>query len=922
MKFYRQFIFSLCMVLLTIIPVISQDNIRIEKDYDQISLAALAEELNETHQLKVFFNTAGMDSVFLEDIKAGQSLESVLEQCQGLEGMNITYYGGSVFIYRGDPIVDKLPNFNSSEKAPANRRIPITATNGANSANGSHTRILVVGNGNKEGSRQKCQVRGRILNRENEGMIGATIFIREISLGTITDVDGYFRFSIRPGNYKMLVSHMAMKDVEYRLDVRSEGFLEIVLEDERIELEEVTVVDKRRDNVEGMMMGYERITSKSMKEIPVVLGERDVIQVARMLPGVQNVGEGSSGFNVRGGSADQNMFLINTISVYNTSHLFGFFTAFSPDIISDFSLYKNNIPSKYGGRIASVFEINTREGSDTRFYTQGGLSPITGHLMIEGPLVKEKVSYVASIRSTYSDWILGRIKDQDISDSQASFWDGSLGLNASINEKNKLKFFLYRSGDSFQFSGRNEYAYSNSGVSVRWKQEISDKFQADYSLSGSRYDFTNIDKNNVTEAYQQNYNLDQLNVRLDFCFVPSSSHRIDVGANSTYYMLNRGEIMPYGIESRRIPIDLGLEKGIENALYVSDEIQVLPRLAVLAGLRYTWYAYPGPGEVYHYSEGVPRSVYSINDVESFPSGETIKRYSGLEPRLAFNVRLAENTSIKGSYNRLRQYLFMLSNTIAISPTDQWKLTDYYLEPPVSDQVSVGLYQDFDREGISISMEVYRKWLHNIVEYKDGISFISGDPTETLTLQGNQDTKGVELMVKKNKGLFTGWVSYAYSRSMVTVDGPGEGFRINDGLPYPSNYDRPHSVNLVSTFRISKRISLSGNMVYITGRPLTVPVAVYYTEGQQYLYYSSRNKYRIPDYFRIDLSLNLEGNLRYKKIAHSYWMLNIYNATGRHNVYSVFYEARDGAIQGYKLSIFGQPIVSLSWNFKFGNYNNE
>jgi len=284
--------------------------------------------------------------------------------------------------------------------------------------------------------------------------------------------------------------------------------------------------------------------------------------------------------------------------------------------------------------------------------------------------------------------------------------------------------------------------------------------------------------------------------------------------------------------------------------------------------------------------------------------------------------LGNNTSVKASYNRLQQYLFLLSNTIALAPTDQWKLTDSHITPPLSDQVSAGFYHDFRDLGINISVEAYKKWISNVVEYKDGVDFISGAPVETQVLQGVQDSRGIEVMVRKNTNRLTGWVSYTWSRSMVTVNGPFDEMHINDGSPFPSNYDRPHSINLVSNYRISRRLSFSSNIVYTSGRPVTLPIAVYFSENQQYLYYSSRNKYRIPDYFRVDLSVNLEGNLKFKKLAHSFWMLNIYNLTGRENAYSVFYEASAGQIKGYKLSIFAQPIVTLSWNFKFGNYNSE
>ncbi|HKK62324.1 MAG TPA: TonB-dependent receptor, partial [Bacteroidales bacterium] len=410
--------------------------------------------------------------------------------------------------------------------------------------------------------------------------------------------------------------------------------------------------------------------------------------------------------------------------------------------------------------------------------------------------------------------------------------------------------------------------------------------------------------------------------RADFIWNKFYNHRIEFGMNSILYNLTRGDILPYGVESTRSPISLGKERGIESAVYISDEFSLLPRLNLLIGLRYSYYSQLGPAEIDEYRDDMAKSVSTIENTNSFGANETIKSYSGLEPRASMNFTIDNSTSIKASYCRMQQYIFLLSNTIAIAPTDQWKLTDYHIKPPISDQFSLGLYHDFDGAGINTSVELYRKFIDNVVEYKDGANFISPDPIETQILQGKQDSKGVEIMIRKKTNNLTGWLSYTYSRSMVTVDNPLPDNRINNGNPFPSNYDRPHSLNLVSNYQVSRRISLSTNIVYMTGRPVTLPVSTYFSEGKRYLLYSSRNKYRIPDYFRIDFSINFEGNLKYKKLAHSYWMLNIYNLTGRKNAYSVFYESQANDINGYKLSIFARPIMTLSWNFKFGNYNSE
>ncbi len=900
----------------------------LQNSYDEISLFEFIMEIEENSDTRFFFHEEWIDGIQLTNLKSGTSVLDILNNELGKYKLGYYTDGKRIFLYPGDEISAELPEFisplsNSAGSAddPVNDRL--AAGEFIKTRSELKKPVKFVGDQQKMVYGKKCLVRGSIVNRrDEEPMVGATIYIRELETGLISDALGRFELNLLPGEYTIIVNHLAMKETPYELHVFSNGVLSIELEDEIIELEEITISNDRFDNVKNMQMGADRISIKSIKEIPLVMGEKDILKVAQLLPGVQNVGEGSSGFNVRGGSADQNMFYINKVPIYNTSHLFGFFTSFSPDIINDFTLYKNNIPTKYGGRVASVFDISTRTGNKEKIFAHGGISPITGHFSIEGPIVKEKVSYVASIRSTYSDWLLKRMQDLDLRESNASFYDGTIGINADINEKNQLKTFFYRSSDKFSLSSVNDYRYSNSGASANWRHKFTPTLAADLSLAGSNYSFSTNNKTNISEAYTQNYSINHTELRADLMYIGFKNHRIEFGVNSILYKLNRGQILPYGEESARLPIDLGKENGIENAVYVSDEFSLLHNLDLVLGLRYSIYTLLGPADVLSYFEGLPLEIENISGTLSFARGRAIKTYSGFEPRIVMNYRIGSNTSIKASYNRLQQYIFLLSNTIAISPTDQWKLTDYHIKPPGCDQLSAGFYHDFRDQGISISTEVYRKWIHHVVDYKNGADFISALPVEQKLIQGIQNSDGIEFMLKKNMNKITGWLSYSYSRSLIIMDSEHAEERINNGAPYPSNYDRPHSLNFIANYRVNRRLSLSSNIVYASGRPITLPVSIYYAQGQKLLLYSDRNKYRIPDYFRIDLSVNLEGNLRFQKIGHSYWMLNIYNLTGRANAYSVFYQAENGKINGYMLSIFARQIVTLSWNLKLGNYTND
>ena len=782
---------------------------------------------------------------------------------------------------------------------------------------------VVVGDAKSGTSQTGAVINGKIVDAETgEPLVGATIYVERLKKGAATDVDGRFSLVLSPGKHRVSFNCMGMEPQQKILQVYSGGSLLIEMEKGLIPITEVVVRADRFQNVRGNQMGFERLNYKTIKEVPVILGEKDLLKVAMMLPGVQTVGEGTSGLNVRGGSADQNMIYVNRVPVYNSSHLFGFFTSFSPDIVKDFSLYKSNLPVQYGGRLSSVLDISTRQGNLNKFVVRGGISPVTGHLAADGPLIKDKSAFVISARSTYSDWILGRLEDPDLRESDASFYDLAGNMTFEPNEKSLVKAFGYYSHDRFTLGSTNQYAYSNAGGSISLKHRFSPRMTGDMVLAFGQYGFSTQNAERESEAYSHDYRIDHYELKADIIWLSLGRHRLTYGVNVIYYNLLRGLVEPFGENSLRYPVDLGKERGAELAGYIADEISITPRLTVYLGLRYSSFLNLGPGEIPVYQGKTGRRPGNVTDTLTFSAGQIIKYYSGPEPRISLTFLTGENNSVKLSYNRVQQYIFMLSNTFAISPTDQWKLADYHLVPPVVDQLSIGYYQDIPGAGITTSAEIYYKKTAHVVEYKDGASFITTPNAETQVVQGSQDAYGLEVMVRKNSGKLNGWLAYSYSRSEMLFNSTVPGESINDGLRYPSNYDRPHNLNMVLNFRVNRRLSFSATTVYITGRPVTYPISIYYRDGVQYMDFSHRNQYRIPDYFRMDLSINLEGNLKKQKLAHSFWMLSVYNLTGRNNAYSVFFRNEEGRIDGYKLSIFGRPVITLSWNFKFGNYATE
>ena len=864
---------------------------------------------------------------------SGEKMELYKILSDHLSRKNLYYFFSDdqrIFITRDNPLITVLPDYagiheatGQSDDSMAARQLTEAEMLYIEGRRKSTMKTIYIGNSSDQINGQGAVINGNIKDTETgEALVGATIFVQELSRGFITDINGYFTISIPRGSYTFRFNCLGMQELQYKIEVLSSGGIDIEMSKRLYPIDEITVKSTEYHNVRGMQMGFTQISIKNIKEIPVVLGEKDVLKVVQMLPGVQTTGEGSAGINVRGSAADQNMFFLNTIPVYNTSHLFGFFSAFNPDIIRDFSFYKSNLPTKYGGRLASVIDISSRQGNNKNFTARGGISPITAKVAVEGPIVKDKSSYILSVRSSYSDWILKRMEDPDLRNSNAQFYDLAAGINTKLNDRNLIKVFGYYSNDRFRLASTEEYKYSNAGASLDWWHQVSSILSANTSFAMTRYQFDHQNNSLHLEAYQHDYRIDHYEIKSDFTWISGYRHKVMFGGNAILYDIDRGEILPLGEESSRKPVSLGKESGIEGAIHIADQVQISDRISIYAGLRYSFYAYMGPQTVYDYAQDNPKVPEFIEDSLNFSQGEIIRFYSGPEIRASATFLTGSNNSIKVSYNKTRQYLYMLSNTIALAPTDQWKLADYHIRPQSADQVSIGFYQDFNRKFLNLSAEVYYKKADDIVEYKDGANFISSPQIETEVLQGKQKAYGIELMMKKNAGKLSGWLSFTYARSLMKVDGKNYWEQINQGNWYPSNYDIPVALNGVMNLRANRRLSFSSNIVYHTGRPITYPVTIFQMEDNRYVSYSGRNEYRIPDYFRIDLSVNLEGNLKSRKFWHSYWMLNIYNLTGRKNAYSVFFKNEDGKIQGYKLSIFSQPIITLSWNFKLGNYASD
>jgi hypothetical protein len=652
-----------------------------------------------------------------------------------------------------------------------------------------------------------------------------------------------------------------------------------------------------------------------------MIGERDILKASSLLPGIVSVGEGSSGLNVRGGSSDQNAFYINKIPIYNTSHLFGFFPAFNSDIIKDFNLYKGYVPAQYGGKLSSVFNITTRQANRKHFNARGGINPITGYITLETPIIKDSLSLLVSARKSYSDWILSKINDPTIRNSSAGFNDISTSLDYNL-KKSHISLFVYNSNDNFSLSDINKYQYSNLGGSLSFQHIFNTSIKGDFSIIASEYSFQTTDNQVESTAYTSDYKIGHYEVRSDISHTINDKMSLDYGSNIILYKLDHGSVLPFGESSSRSKIDLGKEQGVESAIYITNKYDILPRLTLTLGFRQSLFTPIGPRSVYTYSNANPREISYITDTINFGNNKPIKWYFSPEIRSTINIETDRNGSIKLAFNQMQQNIFMLSNTTAVSPNTQWKLADYNIKPSKSMQVSFGIFRNLPRFGLETSVEVYYKKVKDYPEFKDGANFLGSPAIETTILQGSQKAYGIEFYVKRSGHKLDGWISYTYSRSIVQVNGSNSWDKINDGYKYPSNNDIPHALNALISYHFNRRFTLSTITSYQTGRPVTYPIRVYYINGIQYADYSKRNKFNIPDYFRLDASLTIEGNLRKNKLVHSSFMISIYNLTGRKNPYSIYYKAIGPSIYCYKYSVIGIPIFTVTWLFKLGNYESD
>ncbi len=893
--------------------------------YQEVKFTEFCSDIRERTDVTVYYEESWTDNLRVTLQEDSISVRSALERAVAGTDLHISIWHGNLLVLKSKQLITALPVYEKVAIAEVTEESASGLTESEErylmGRKAGSTEIIKVGKKSFASGPALVKILGNLTVEETgEPIIGAAMFVEELNTGTITDQNGFLSLVIKPGTYNTRLEYLGFEKKKCILEVYSAGDFRVEMKKVVIPIDEVVIMGDRQINVTSRDPGLEKISSKTIREIPTMMGERDILKVSEMMPGIVSVGEGASGLNVRGGSSDQNAFYINKIPIYNTSHLFGFFPAFNSDIVKDFSVYKGYVPAQYGGRLSSVFNIITRQGNRKRFNAHATVNPVTASLTLEGPLGRDKSSILISGRASYSDWILNRIDNPTINASSARFNDIALSYNYDFR-KTKLALFAINSYDFFRLSDITQYEYGNSGVSLNLRHNFSTDIQGDFSFTGSGYRFKTVDQQEPAVSYQHGYKLEHYEARFDFNHVTLTRHNLEYGASLLLNRLDRGDVIPYG-ESQRSEVDLGKEKGIEGSVYLSDMVELMPSLSISAGLRYSLNTPLGPRTVYTYQDGEPLEARYIVDSVVYGNNQPLCWYSLPEIRTTLNFETDPGGSLKLAFNQMHQSIFMLTNTISVAPNTQWKLADYYLKPARSNQISLGVFRNYPNKGWEASLEIFYKHTRHFPEFRDGADFLDSAPMESIILQGIQKSYGIELSVKRNGKKLNGWVAYTFSRALVEVDGGNVWNSINDGKTYPANHDIPHALNTLINYSISRRFSLSSVITYQTGRPITYPLTAYYVNGVPYTDYSDRNKFNIPDYFRVDLSATLEGNLRKNKPFHNSLVFSIYNLTGRDNAYSVYYRNEYRSLNSYKYSVISVPIFTITLLVKLGNYASE
>lgn len=757
-------------------------------------------------------------------------------------------------------------------------------------------------------AQEKYTISGNLNDAENgEGLIGASVKVADQAKGTVTNVYGFYSLTLPKGTYKILYSYLGFETITKEVVLDKNIKLNLELKEKSTTFDEVVITGEAgNENVESLDMSKDELNIEQIKGIPALMGEVDVIKAIQLLPGVQTIGEGGSGFFVRGGAADQNLILLDEANVYNASHLMGFFSVFNPDAVKNVELYKGGIPAQYGGRLASVLDIRMKDGNMKKFSGQGGIGTISSRLTLTAPIKKDKGAFMISGRRTYADIFLPLANNPDLDGTKLYFYDANIKGNYSLNDNNRLYLSGYFGRDVLSINNQFNMDWGNATGTLRWNHVFNDKLFLNSTVVYSSYNYelgtpsTEGDFNFTWKSKINDYYIKE-----DFNYYLDPKNTVKFGLQSAFHQISPGTISfkNEGIENE---IVTPTTNSLEHAIYVSNEQKFNNRFSAVYGLRYSLFQNIGTATVYGYDEN-----YDISDTTLYAKGDIYQTYGGLEPRLGLKYTLDETSSVKASYNRTRQYIQLASNSTSSSPLDVWFSSSPNVKPQYADQVALGYFKNIKNNLIETSAEVYYKKMYNTIDFKDHAQLIFNQGLEGELRIGDAHSYGLELMAKKTKGKWTGWLSYTYSR--VFKDIP----LINEGNAYPAKYDQPHNISFVTSYEFSKRFMLALNWVYNTGRAVSMPTGKFVYQGQTIPIYSAKNSERLPAYHRMDISATLKSKNYDTKKFKGEWVFSIYNLYNRANAYSLnFVENQDTGVTEAQMLYLFKVIPSVTYNFKF------
>lgn len=773
-------------------------------------------------------------------------------------------------------------------------------------------------------AQEKFTLSGTISDsNSNETLIGVNLFIPELKTGVTTNEYGFYSITIPKGNYTIRISYMGYQTLEETLQLNQNtktNFKLLTLENT---LKEVIITDtKTRTDIRKPEMSVNKLSISAIKKMPVVLGEVDVLKSILLLPGVTNAGEGASGFNVRGGGADQNLILLDEATIFNSSHVFGFFSVFNPDAIKDLKLYKGGIPARFGGRASSVLEIYQKDGSSKGFHANGGIGLISSRLLLEGPLVKDKGSFLIGGRSSYAHLFMKLSKDQK--DNAAYFYDLNTKMSYKLNPNNNLFLSGYFGRDVFSLANSFTNIYGNSILNLRWNHLFSDKLFSNLSLIYSDY-YYGLDLNFV--GFKWDSGIKNYNIKYDFKNYISDRFKLNYGLNAIYYDFNPGIIKPSSATSGINFAQLDKKHAFEPALYINADQELSKKFSVSYGLRYSLFYRLGQSTVNVYADNNPVTFNSNMQIyekatpigtQTFKKNDVLKSFNYLEPRFSLAYQLNEKQSVKASYNRMVQYLQLISNTSSPTPLDVWTPSDTFIKPQIADQVAVGFFKNFTNESYSLEVEAYYKKVQNRIDYIDGADLIANNALEQVILNGQLRSFGLEVMVKKNEGRLNGWISYTLSKSQQQTPGRTSlESGINNGQWYNSAYDKTHNLAITSSYLLNEKWSFGANFSLQSGQPVTYPNGQYQYLGITVPSYGLRNENRLPAYHHLDVSATLTPRKNNNRKLKGEWVFSIYNLYNRKNAAAINFRQNSdtGINEAVKTSIFGM-VPAVSYNFKF------